>query len=533
MGRSGHGLAASRTRRVAAAIALAATAALVITALAAPAALGTSQSNASGAQGPAIKLVVAQKVVTAGEIGKNLVFFDPGIWVASYGSAFQLDVKRDSYTTPLTVTQAIKSPAGTTIARRSLPASILSGWNGLKKFLYVTIRNRKGQIVARSDSVFCPDSGDISRTNPGSVRTSNYPTQCASGDPFGIGEVWGIARGWAVDPSSYTIYKLGLGTYKLTESITPTYRRLFNISAGDATATVTLHVVKFSQCCGPITCCAGERAPVPQHFIRETARPAHQTLPSLPAVPTMTRPPVWALPDLIPLPAWSITTSHAKPSGDALDFGATVWVAGHAPLDVEAFRIPGTQTMTAYQYFWENGKLIGRARVGTMGFSGYNSWHFQQFAQYMLLNAKKQVVVRSRKIGFCIAPTDGVDMLLPHATWQPSYTGIAGNCGQPSALWVQELMPLGWGDTYFQYVPYQSFDITNIPNGKYYIEIIANPEHLLYEVTTANDISLREVILGGTTGHRTVRVPAYHGIDPENMGPIATGGVSAGSGSAP
>ena len=26
---------------------------------------------------------------------------------------------------------------------------------------------------------------------------------------------------------------------------------------------------------------------------------------------------------------------------------------------------------------------------------------------------------------------------------------------------------------------------------------------------------LRKVILGGTPGHRTVKVPAWHGIDPE------------------
>jgi hypothetical protein len=65
-------------------------------------------------------------------------------------------------------------------------------------------------------------------------------------------------------------------------------------------------------------------------------------------------------------------------------------------------------------------------------------------------------------------------------------------------------------------VPYQNFDITHIPNGTYYIEIIANPEHLLYETNRHNDVSLRKIILGGTPGHRTVRVPAWHGIDPEN-----------------
>ena len=57
---------------------------------------------------------------------------------------------------------------------------------------------------------------------------------------------------------------------------------------------------------------------------------------------------------------------------------------------------------------------------------------------------------------------------------------------------------------------------SHIPNGTYYIEIIANPEHLLHEVSTANDTSLRRVILSGTPGHRTVLVPAYHGLDREH-----------------
>lgn len=70
------------------------------------------------------------------------------------------------------------------------------------------------------------------------------------------------------------------------------------------------------------------------------------------------------------------------------------------------------------------------------------------------------------------------------------------------------------GDTYFQSVSGQSFDIMNVPNGTYYIEVVANPEKLLYETTTSNDISLRELILGGTRGHRTVQVPAWNGIDP-------------------
>ena len=198
-----------------------------------------------------------------------------------------------------------------------------------------------------------------------------------------------------------------------------------------------------------------------------------------------------------------------------MSFGATVWVGGNSRLDVEGFRHDGSPWMHAYQYFYRNGHVVGRARVGTMGFSGYNHWHFQQFAQYRLLNSSKTKVLRSQKEGFCIAPTDPVNLLLPHATWVPSFTGLSGACSSQSALWVREELPVGWGDTYFQDTPGQAFNITNLPNGTYYIEIIANPEKLLHETNTRNDISLRKVILGGTPGHRTVRVPAVHGIDPE------------------
>jgi hypothetical protein len=103
--------------------------------------------------------------------------------------------------------------------------------------------------------------------------------------------------------------------------------------------------------------------------------------------------------------------------------------------------------------------------------------------------------------------------------WQPNSIGLFGQCGSPTALWVQEYLPVGWGDTYFQTVPGQSFNITHLPNGTYYIEVIANPLKVLRESNMNNDVSLRRVILGGTRGHRTVRVPAWHGIDPETGPP--------------
>jgi hypothetical protein len=64
-------------------------------------------------------------------------------------------------------------------------------------------------------------------------------------------------------------------------------------------------------------------------------------------------------------------------------------------------------------------------------------------------------------------------------------------------------------------VPGQSFDITGLPNGTYWIEVRANPAGLLFDGDPTNDTELREVILRGVPGSRTVSVPPWHGIDTE------------------
>ena len=479
-------------------------------ALPAGSAAAASTTATASTPGPTVKLVVAQKDITIPRIGK-FIRLDPGVYVAAFGSQLRFDVSRASYTRPLTLTEVIHA-AGAGTEYRRLPARMLDGWNGLRRFLRVSVKNSSGKIVASRIMSFCPNSYTAQRADPNAPASTPFPTLCED-DPFPLGMVWGIQRGWGVDPigggSEFDglSVKAKLGHYTATVNVISAWRRLLHISRADATAVVHVHVVK--QTSGCYIECFARHAP-------EHPRP----LPNLPAVPIMTNPPKADLPDLAPLPAWLIrvqnthSTSTYKASA-TIDFGATVWVGGNARLDVEGFRVNGSATMQAYQYFWHDGRVVGRERVGTMGFAGFNHWHFKQFAQYRLLNARKDLVLRSEKEGFCIGASDPINLLLPHANWNPGNLQISADCGQEQALWTQETLPVGWGDTYFQYLPGQSFNVTNLPNGKYFIQIIANPEHQLHETNTHNDSSLREIIIGGTKGHRTVRVPAYHGIDPE------------------
>lgn len=474
-----------------------------------PAGLATAQPKQSHL-GPTIKLVVAQKHIKVPQFGK-FVFFDPGVYVAAFGSKLEFDVQRASYAKPLTMAEIIHPRGGGTIVRQ-LPSWMIAGWHGLARFVRLTVRNSHGKIVATRILSFCPN-GIPQRTGPSSPPSSPFPQQCSS-DPFELGMVLGIQRGWAADPVGGGFFggvnlKLKRGNYTATVNIMHAWRKVLGVRKADGTALVHFRVVKGAQGCFPPFC-----------FNRQAKHA--KALPELPAAPTMTSPPKADLPDLSPLPSWGIQVNNIKakghPATSFLDFGATVWVGGNARLDVEGFRHNGSPTMQAYQYFWHNGRVVGRTRAGTMGFEsgkGENEWHFQQFAQYRLLHSNKSLVVRSRKVGFCIAPSDPVDLVLPHAAWQVSFAGFPGACGSQSALWVQEMMPVGWGDTYFQFLAEQSFNITNLKNGTYYIEIIANPEHLLRETNTHNDISFRRVVLGGTAGHRTVRVPAFYSIDPE------------------
>lgn len=472
-----------------------------------PAGLATAQPKQPPV-GPTIKLVVAQNYIKVPQFGK-FVFLDPGVYVAAFRSKLEFEVQRASYAKPLTITEIIHPRGGGTIVR-PLPSWVIAGWNGLARFLRMTVQDVHGKTVASRILPFCPN-GNPQRTSPNSPPSSPFPQECSS-DPFELGMVLGIQRGWATDPIGGGFFggvnlKIKRGHYKVTVNIMRGWRHILGISKADGRAVVHIRVVKGQQGCFPPFC-----------FNRQARR--MKALPELPAAPTMTSPPKADLPDLAPLPSWGIAVSNFKtknhPTVSFLDFGATVSVLGNARLDVEGFRDNGSPTMQAWQYFWHNGRIVGRARVGTMGFSKpHNHWHFHQFAEYRLLTANKSLAVRSQKVGFCIAPSDPVDLTLPHAVWNISFTGLFRACGSQSALWVQEMLPVGWGDTYFQFFPGQSFDITHVPNGTYYIEIIANPTHRLHESNTHNDISLRRVILGGTPGHRTVRVPALHGIDPE------------------
>ena len=174
--------------------------------------------------------------------------------------------------------------------------------------------------------------------------------------------------------------------------------------------------------------------------------------------------------------------------------------------------------MDAYQYFLDgDGEVVGRRRVGELEFHdkpGHHHWHFLLFARYSLLDASKEHVVLSRKQSFCLAPTDAIDLTVQRAEWRPGSTGFWTACGSgPEDVWIREVLQSGWGDTYFQSVAGQSFDVTDLPNGTYYIAVDANPTGNVYERKHDNNRELRKIVLRGQGDERRVEVAPWHGIE--------------------
>jgi hypothetical protein len=461
----------------------------------------------AGATEPSLRLVGTASTVDA-------VRFDPAApatagvpvyVVASSSTPFEIHAERNAFNKPFAVTQVTPGRRA-----RVLPADFVNRVrvDGLARFL----RLKRGAVLLSRQTTFCP--AERQRFAAGSPETAVYPDDCGvskGSNPFVLGRVWGIEAGWGAAALGFDqgVFDLPDGVYRAELAIEPRYRRLFGVQPRASAVAFTLRVrTETAPPPGPGPCPAAQATacPRPPSPAAEAIRP--------PSGERTVSPDPATLPDLAVLPAWGVQAIVDDRGHDELQFAATVWNSGPALLAVDGFREGGQDRMTAYQNFYRGGKRVGYRKVGKFEYDprvGHEHWHFSDFATYRLLTRDGSRATRSGKQAFCLAPTDGVDLAVTGATWRPGSLGFS-DCGSRTSLSLRETMPAGWGDTYVQSLPGQSFDITTLPNGRYVIEIVANPHRRLLETTELNDVSLREVKLGGVPGHRTATASPFQGV---------------------
>ncbi|MFE7133182.1 lysyl oxidase family protein [Streptomyces sp. NPDC057638] len=533
-------------------------------------------SSAAKSPTPALSLIAASKNVTLDSWKEDPgVWLDLGTYLTAEKAALELRITRKSYKHPVVIQQIVRD--GKTTTTKTLPAGTVKDFSGLPGFAQITITDKAGKTVAKRTESFCPNnaSGRVRPDAPAKSKyPESCPTNPFTlGSVWGVEKGW-ASNTYAGYYGGDQI-KIAPGKYTAKVSVTKKYRDLFGIPNKPQTINLTVRERSWEEMGMGRAAASGHGdhsaghahhgAPQAPRTLGEATSgtgPAYNVghgphppaPPALPwalkanartlanvgdgpgrtdgsrkapgAKPNAKRPtgkasvPNVPKPDLRSLPAYGIMISESdenEPGKDYLSFSANVWNAGPAKLVVDGFRTPGKELMDAYQYFYDaNGKQVGYTPTGTMEWDprpGHEHWHFTDFASYRLLKADQKEAVRSGKEAFCLANTDAVDYTVKNANWHPSNTDLSTACGQESSISVREVLDVGSGDTYTQDLPGQSFDITDVPNGTYYIQVLANPEKRLKETSLTNNSALRKIVLGGKPGKRTVTVPPHELVD--------------------
>jgi hypothetical protein len=458
-----------------------------------------SGTAATAADEPAFTLQTKDRVVVWKRRGSDDVAVDLGLYLEGGSSDFEVRSHRPDWDEKIVTTWTAGDLGGT------FPQGTQRSFRRLHRFLVIDYRRLDGTLVHRSSVSPCLNQWQSQRTSPDAEPRNKYPYGCPWAD-FTVGSVQGVQAGWATRLPSWKRLGVTRGRYDVTVRVAKKWADALGMTAADA---VTTRLVVRRRT-------ADDGHDHTHRALRPTAQrrqpSAEATVVPRPAATEPTTPSAGAVagprPDLQSLPAFDIGLNRKR---TVLRFSANVWNAGDSPLVVDGFRRDGEDVMDAYQYYFDtDGNQVGYDLVGEMKYhrANHQHWHFQDFARYRLLAADGSQVARSRKVSFCLANTDAVDYTVPGADWHPENTDLSTACGEDDSLSVREVLSAGSGDTYSQYRAGQAFRIKDLPKGRYWISVEANPRNVLVEHDTANNDSRRRVWIGGKPGgERRIRVP--------------------------
>lgn len=170
------------------------------------------------------------------------------------------------------------------------------------------------------------------------------------------------------------------------------------------------------------------------------------------------------------------------PNFDNITLRFSNGVANYGQGRLELFRGPeqvlddGDKVAPALQRIYQDdNKTYREKNVGSFSFHSeghHNHWHYENFASFEILDEQQNLIVKSAKQAFCL-----VDVLRVTSRFGGPETNyyLADVCEQSPVSGIS----VGWADIYTANLPGQYIEITDIPNGIYWLRSIANPDGVL------------------------------------------------------
>jgi hypothetical protein len=117
--------------------------------------------------------------------------------------------------------------------------------------------------------------------------------------------------------------------------------------------------------------------------------------------------------------------------------------------------------------------------------------HFEGYAEYRLREVTPgggvgAVVGTGNKVSFCLLDVIKYNRRIPGAPSAPQYSTCNAD---------KQGISVGWADVYQQTLPDQWIDVTDVPDGNYWLEVEVDPDDRLIESNEANNIARIRIAL--------------------------------------
>jgi len=213
------------------------------------------------------------------------------------------------------------------------------------------------------------------------------------------------------------------------------------------------------------------------------------------------------LPDLRTRPPSGMYVVDERSAGGPvrLKFTTLIWNAGEGPLEVRGDPDEADGGLEVEQHAVDaEGRWHVVGAVGRFDFEHrHGHLHLSGFADYELWTLPAdppdppgqpgELIAENLKIGFCLMDNVVVGEAL--AAGEATYTSCEAE--------VQGISP-GYGDLYVAELYEQDIDITDVPDGRYRLVNIANPDGVLREADEANNAGYTDVELRTAADGRRV-----------------------------